>query len=111
MEVVKALGDDVLDGGTLVERGCGILEYHLNLPYNLAVILLGELARYPLALEVYGTCRAGVDTDNGTTDGGLTGAGLADEGKGLTLVDVKADIINRFEALFAPAEDNIKILY
>ena len=37
IEVVKTLGDNIIDGGALVERSGGILEHHLYISDYLAV--------------------------------------------------------------------------
>ena len=111
MEVIETLGDDVLDRGALVKGGGGILEYHLDLPDDFAVVLPRELAGDALALVEYLSRGAGIDPDYRTSYGGFAGAGLSDEGKGLALIDVEAYVIDRLKGFLAPAEDNIEILY
>jgi hypothetical protein len=97
VEIVKAFGNAVLDGRALVQRGGGVLEDHLDLADDFAVLLAGELAGDALALVEDLTGSAGIDTDDGTADGGLAGAGLADQGEGLALVDIEADVVNSLE--------------
>ena len=111
VEVVQAFGDDVFDRSTLVERSCRVLEDHLDLPYHLAVLGLGDLAGDALAVVNDLACGAGVDPDYRAAYGGLSGAGLAYQGKSLALVDVEADVFDSLEALLAVLEDYVKIPY
>ena len=110
VEVVKSLGDDVFDGGALVQAGGGVLEDHLDLPDDLPVIFTGELAGDLLSLVIDGARGAGVDADDGATDGGLSGAGLAHEGEGLALINVEADVFDGLERFFSASKDDVQIL-
>ena len=92
--VQQTLSHDVLDLGALVQGGHGVLEDHLHLTDDLTVQLLGDLAVDLLALEEDVAARGRVDAADGTANGGLAGAGLADQREGLALIDVKVDMID-----------------
>ena len=74
VEIVQALGNDIIHGGPLVQGGGGVLEDHLDIPDDLPVQGVGNLAGNPDALIQNLTGGAGVDPDYGTADGGLAGA-------------------------------------
>ena len=110
LEVVQALGNDVVDGSTLVQGSSGILEDHLNVTDDLTVQAAGGLAgdAHALVLDLAGS--QGVDADDGAADGGLAGAGLADQGEGLTLVNIKRGVLNGANRIVALAEGDVHIL-
>ena len=83
--VQQTLSHDVLDLGALVQRGHGVLEDHLHLADDLTVQLLGDLAVDLLALEEDVAARGRVDAADGTANGGLAGAGLADQREGFSI--------------------------
>ena len=109
MEVVKALGDDIVNGGTLVQRGSRILEHHLDVPDHLPIQAVGNLTGNPNALVKNLTGGAGIDPDDGAANGGLAGAGFTNQREGLSLVDVKGCIADGFEGLVALAEGDVHI--
>ena len=109
MEVVEAFGNDVLNGGALVQGSGRILENHLDLADNFAVRFSGKRTGDAFALIENLTSGAGIDTNDGTANGGLAGSGLADEGESFTLVDVEADVVDCLERTLASTEDNIQI--
>lgn len=55
------------------------------------------------------SCGTRVDTNDRTADRGLSGTGLAYEGEGFSLVDVKRSIFYRFDCVIALAESDIYI--
>ena len=57
------------------------------------------------------SCGTRVDTNDRTADRFLSGTGLAYEGEGLSLVDVKRSIFYRFDCVIALAESDIYIFY
>ena len=57
------------------------------------------------------SCGTRVDTNDRTADRGLSGTGLAYEGEGFSLVDVKRSIFYRFDCVIALAESDIYIFY
>ena len=109
VEVVKAFGDDVVHGGALVQRRCGILEDHLDIPDDLPVQGVRNLAGNADTLVEDLTGGAGVDPDDGAANGGLAGTGLAHQGEGLALVNIKRRIPDGLESLVALAELNVHI--
>ena len=110
LEVVQALGDDVVDGSTLVQGSGGILEDHLDVTDDLAVQAAGGLAGDANALVLDLTSSQGVDADNGTADGGLAGAGLTNQGESLTLVNIERGVLNGLDRIVALAEGDVHIL-
>ena len=110
MEVVEALGDDVVHRRALVQRGGGVLEHHLHVAYDLAVEAAGYLAGDAHALVEYLARRAGVGAYDGAAYRGLAGAGLADEGEGLALVDVEARVLHGADEVLALAEVDVDVL-
>ena len=57
------------------------------------------------------SCGTRVDTNDRTADRCLSGTGLAYEGEGFSLVDVKRSIFYRFDCVIALAESDIYIFY
>ena len=53
------------------------------------------------------SCGTRVDTNDRTADRGLSGTGLAYEGEGFSLIDVKRSIFYRFDCVIALAESDI----
>ena len=53
---------------------------------------------------------AGIDADDGPADGGLAGAGLADQREGLSLIDVKGGILDGADRVVALAKGDVHIL-
>ena len=88
-EVVKSPRDDIIDRCTLIQGRGRILEHHLDIPDDLAVERMRNLAGNRNSLVKNPPRRAGVDADDRAPDGGFSGAGLADQGEGLPFVDVK----------------------
>ena len=110
LEVVQALGDDVVDGSTLVQGSGGILEDHLDVTDDLTVQAAGGLAGDADALVLDLASSQGVDADNGTADGGLAGAGLTNQGESLTLVNIERGVLNGLDRIVALAEGDVHIL-
>ena len=111
MEVVQAFGDDVVNRSSLIQRSSRILEHHLNIPDDLAVQGLRDLSGDPDTLVVDLAGGAGVNADDRAAHGGLAGAGLADERKGLSLVNVKARVLNSLHGRIAGAEGYVDIFH
>ena len=109
LEVVQALGNNVVHGSPLVQGSGRVLEHHLDVPDDLPVQALGGLAGNADALVLDLTGGAGVDPDHGPADGGLAGAGLAYQGEGLALVNVKAGILDGPDGAVALAEGDVHI--
>ena len=63
-----------------------------------------------LTLIVYRAARDIVQTDDGSTGGGLTAAGLANKAEDLALVHVEADVVHRLILEFAELEILLEIL-
>ena len=110
LEVVQTLGNDVVNGSTLVQRSSRILEHHLDVTDDLPVQRAAGLTGNTDALILDLTSGTGIDTDYGTADGGLTGAGLTDQREGLALINVKACILNGLHRVIALAEGDVHIL-
>ena len=112
MEVIESFRDDVVDRSSLVERCRRVLEDHLDLSDDLAVILAAELSGDSLALVGNGTCSTGIDSHDGSSDRGLSGSGLAYQRECLTFVDVETDIVDSLEIMLpGVVEDNIEVSY
>ena len=109
MEIVKTLGDNIVNGGAFVQGSGGILEDHLDIADHLAVKTMGNLAGNPNALVKNLTGGTGIDPDDGAANGGLAGAGFTNQREGLSLVDVKGGIADGFERLVALAEGDVHI--
>ena len=109
VEVVQALGDDVVHRRALVERGGRVLEHHLDIAYHLAVEAVGYLTGYPDALVEYLAARAAARADDGPAYRRLARAGLADEREGLALVDVEARVLHGADPVLALAEVYIDV--
>ena len=109
MMVQQALSNDILHLGALIQRSHGILEDHLDLTDDLLVQFLGNLAVDLLALEEDVAAGGRVDAADGTANGGLTGAGLADQREGLALIDVKVDMIDSNKFLLTGAKGDLKV--
>ena len=107
--VQQTFGHDVLDLGALVQGCHGVLEDHLDLADDLLVQLFGDLAVDLLAFEEDVAAGGRVDAADGTANGGLAGAGLADQREGLALVDVKIDMVHSHKFLFARAKGDLKV--
>ena len=84
-DILQALAHDVADLGALVQGGLRVLEDHLDLTDDLFVQFLGDLAVDLLALEEDVAAGSRIDAADGTANGGLAGAGLADQREGLAL--------------------------
>ena len=104
VEVIEALGDDIIHRRALVQRGRGVLEHHLDVADYLAVQAVRYFTGYPDALVEYLAVRAGVGAYDGAAYSRLAGAGLAHERKCLALVDIKAHILHGADAVLALAE-------
>ena len=87
------------------------MEYHLNVSDNLPVQGMRNLTGNFNALIQDLSCGTRVDTNDRTADRCLSGTGLAYEGEGLSLVDVKRSIFYRFDCVIALAESDIYIFY
>ena len=110
VEVTQALGNDVVHGSPLIQAGCGVLEDHLDVADDLPVQGVGDLSGDAHALVVDLASGQGVDPDDGPADGGLARAGLAHQGVGLPLVDVKGGVLYGPHGVFALAESDVHIL-
>ena len=102
--VQQTLGHDVLDLGALVQGSHGVLEDHLDLADDFLVQLLGDMAIDLLAFEEDVAAGSRVDAADGAANGGLAGAGLADQREGLALVDVEIDMIHCDEFHFCRSQ-------
>ena len=109
VEVVQAFGYDIIHGRALVQGSRGILEDHLDVPDNLSVERMGDLAgnAHAFILDLPGGAR--IYTDDGASDGGFAGAGLAYKGKCLTLVYVKGRVFDRTNGIVAFAEGDVHV--
>ena len=87
------------------------MEYHLNVSDNLPVQGMRNLTGNFNTLVQDLSCGTRVDTNDRTADRGLSGTGLAYEGEGFSLVDVKRSIFYRFDCVIALAESDIYIFY
>ena len=110
LKVVQAFGDDVVNGSTLVQ-GCGrILEDHLDVTDDLTVQGLAGLTGNANALVLDLAGSTGVNADNSTADGSLTGAGLAYQREGLAFVNIKGGVLNSSNGIIALTESDVHIL-
>ena len=76
LEVVQTFGNDVVNSCALVQGSCRILEDHLDITDDLTIQALAGLARNAHTLILDLASSAGIDADNSTSNGGLTGTGL-----------------------------------
>ena len=111
MEVVQTFGNNVVNLGAFVEAGHGILEDHLALADDVFILFLADLAVHALTTEENFAIGGGVDTHQRTADGGLTGAGLANQRERFTLINGEVHIINGHKLLAAGAKGDLQILY
>ena len=109
VEVIQALGNDVIHGGPLVQGRGGILEHHLDIPDDLPVQGMGNLSGDAHTLIVDLAASQGIDPDYGAADGGLAGTGLAHQGEGLPLINVKRRILNGADRVIPLTEGNVHI--
>ena len=109
VEVIEALGDDIVHGGPLVQGRGGVLEDHLDVADDLPVQGVRDFSGNADTLVVDLTARQGIDPDDGAADGGLAGTGLAHQGEGLPLVDVKGSVLNGADRVVPLAEGNVHI--
>ena len=104
---VQTLADDVLHLLTGIQGSHGILEDHLHLgPQHIVGILVQTAADFRV-VEQNLSLGGVIEPDDGTSDGGLSGAGLAHEAIGLTGVDLEAHIVH---GLHREALGNLEIL-
>ena len=110
VEVVKAFGHDIVDGRALVERCGGILEHHLDVPDDLSVEFMRNIARNAHALVLNLALCARVDSDDCASDGGFSRTGFADERKRFAFIDVERRVFDCFYSLVALAESDVNVL-
>ncbi len=104
---IQTLADDVLHLLAGIQRGHGVLEDHLHLgPQHIVGILVQTTADLRAVEEDLAVCRI-VQTDDGTSDGGLSGAGLSHEAVGLAGIDLEAHIVH---GLHCKGLGNLEIL-
>ena len=109
MEIIKAFGNYIFDGGALVKRGRGVLENHLHVSYYFPVERVGNFAGYSHALIEYFACRAGIYPYYSAADGGFTRAALAYERERFALIYVERGVLYGFYGLVALAEGDIDV--
>ena len=109
--VLQALAHDVAHLGALVQRGLRVLKDHLNLTGDLLVQRTRDFAVDLLALVQDLTARGGQNAQDGPADGGLAGAGLAHQTKGLALVDLEIGVLYGGKGLAAGAVGHIQVLH
>ena len=110
-KIQKTLGDNIVHLGTLIQRGHGVLEDHLDLAGQLLVLLGGEFSGNTLALVADLAPGHGVDPNNGPADGGLARAGFPNQAKGLPLVDMKTHTAHGVEGVAVGAEVHPQIVH
>ena len=82
------LADDLTDRKTRRQAGIRVLEDDLNLGAHLAQLILGQ-GKDVLAVEVDLAVGLVLQAQDGSADGGLAAAGLADKAHGGTALDLK----------------------
>ena len=110
VEVIQALGNNVVNRCALVQRSSGILENHLDIPDDFTVQGTGGFAGNANALVPDFALGQGIDPDDGTTDGGLTGAGFTNQREGFTFVNIKGCVLNSSDGIFTLTESDIHVL-
>ena len=109
MEIIKAFGNDVFNGGALVQGSRRILENHLDLADHFPVIFPAQFAGNLFALEVNRAVAAGIDAHDSPSDRCFTGSGLTYQGERLALIDVKGGVLDRPYRVITLAEGNIHV--
>ena len=109
--VLQALAHDVAHLGALVQRGLRVLKDHLDLTGDLLVQRTRDFAVDLLALVQDLTARGGQNAQDGPADGGLAGAGLAHQTKGLALINFKVGILHSFICFFAGAVGYVQVVH
>ena len=110
-DVLQALAHDIAHLGALVQRGLRVLKDHLDLTGDLLVQRTRDFAVDLLALVQDLTARGGQNAQDGPADGGLAGAGLAHQTKGLALVDLEIGVLYGGKGLAAGAVGHIQVLH
>ena len=98
-EGTDRLGDNGIDSEARVEARIGVLEHHLDTaPQQLAGLRLSGIGhRHAVDDHLAGARRQ--EPDDHARHRGLAGAGFADQRKGLALLDVEGDAVDRLEVL------------
>ena len=107
------LGQLLADAHDGVQGGQGVLEDHGDLiatdPVELVLADLQQVLAAVEDLTAIDDGVAGQDAHDGAAGNGLTGAGLTNDGEGLALVQIKADIPNGLHLTIAGPEGNSQI--
>ena len=106
----QSLADDIVNLGALVQRGHGVLKYHLNPLGNLPVQRPGDTAVDLLTVKDDVASRGGMDADDGAADGGFAGTGLTDQTEGFALINIKGYMIHGGKGMEPGTELNGQIL-
>ncbi len=107
--VIQPFRNDVVYLCALVERGHGVLKYHLYLFDDFPVRFLVYFAAYALSLKEYFTRRNGIYADYCAAYGGFAGAGLAHQTECFALIYVETYALYGLELFAAFAEFNMKV--
>ena len=107
----ETFADNIVYLGTLVQGSDGILEDHLDLLSDLLVQSLVDATVDLLALVDDITTGGGINSHNGTTDGGLAGAGFAYDTEGFALIYLEGHAPDCFEFLAAGTKSDFQIFY
>ena len=110
VKIVQSLRNNIVHSSPLIERRRRVLEHHLDVADHLPVQAAGDLAGDADALIEDLAGRAGVGPDNGPADGGLAGAGLAYQGKGLPLVHIEGRVPHRADNVFPFSKVDVHML-
>ena len=94
---VQSLADDVLHLFAGVQGGHGVLEDHLHLSAQGAVLAVVQLAADILPVKGDLACGGVVQPDDAAADGGLARAGLAHQTVRFTGINFKADIVHSLD--------------
>ncbi len=109
MEIVQALRDDIVHRGPFVQRRRRVLEHHLNVSDDLSVQRAGDLSRNAHAFIQDFAPGQRIDPDHRPAHCGLARAGLAHQGEGLPLIDIKGGVLHGAHRGVALAESNINV--
>ena len=110
MEIVQALGNDIVHCRPFVQGCGGILENHLDVPDHFPVQGLGDFPGNTDALVKDLACGAGIDPDYRPADRRLSRAGFSDQGERLALQNIERRVFDRADRIVPFSEGDVHIL-
>ena len=110
-DIGETFADNIVYLGTLVQGSDGVLEDHLDFLGNLFVQGFVDATVDLLAFVDDITAGGRVNAHDGTTNGGLAGAGFAYDTEGFALIYLEGYAADRFEFLAAGTKSDFQIFY